>query len=274
MHSTSPHRTPPHRTPPDGTRTPAAGVGRWLRRYGPPPTTGEAKATLVCLPHAGGAPTSFRDWPALLTPALDVIAVCYPGRQDRFDEPCITDMAVMANEVAATLAPLAKRAPLALFGHSMGAAVAYEAARLLHSRHGVRPAHLFVSGLVPPHRVRPGTRHLKSDAALTADLLEQGGTDALVLADEELRALVMPAVRADYQLIETYRHTGAGPLDIPITAYYGQDDARTPRSAMPDWQLHTHAPTRTRSFPGGHFYLQHHRRDLTTDIRDRLLASL
>ncbi|MFJ9136156.1 thioesterase II family protein [Streptomyces sp. NPDC102256] len=268
MHSTSPHPTPPN-----GTPTPASGAGRWLRRYGPPPTTGEAEATLVCLPHAGGAPTFFRDWPALLTPALDVAAVCYPGRQDRFDEPCITDMTVMAGEVAAALAPLADRGPLALFGHSMGAAVSYEAARLLQSRHGVRPAHLLVSGLVPPHRILPGTRHLKSDAALAADLLEQGGTDAQVLADEELRALVMPAVRADYQLIETYRHAPAdGPLDIPITAYYGQDDARTPAATMPDWQLHTHASTESRSFPGGHFYLQHHRSDLMTDIRERLLA--
>ncbi|MFE9809716.1 thioesterase II family protein [Streptomyces sp. NPDC005227] len=272
MHPTSSHRTTPEATPP-----PASNAGRWLRRYGPPPTTtkGKAKATLVCLPHAGGAPTFFRDWPTLLAPSLDVVAVCYPGRQDRFDEPCITDMTVMAGEVAAALAPLAERGSLALFGHSMGAAVAYEAARLLQSRHGVRPTHLFVSGLVPPHRMLPGTRHLKSDAALAADLLEQGGTDTQVLADEELRALVMPAVRADYQLIETYRHTSApGPLDVPITAYHGQDDARTPPTAMPDWQLHTHAPTTTRSFPGGHFYLQQHRRELTTDIRDRLLGSL
>ncbi|MEU0784637.1 alpha/beta fold hydrolase [Streptomyces sp. NPDC006173] len=264
-----------HRTSPDDTSAPAAGAGRWLRPYGPPPTTAETKATLVCLPHAGGAPTFFRDWPALLAPSLDMVAVCYPGRQDRFDEPCITDMTVMAGKVADVLAPLAERGPLALFGHSMGAAVAYEAARLLQSRHGVRPAHLFVSGLVPPHRVLPGTRHLKSDAALAADLLEQGGTDAQVLADDELRAVVMPAVRADYQLIETYQHTSAaGPLDIPITAYYGQDDARTPPTAMPDWQLHTHAPAETRSFPGGHFYLQQRRRELTTDIRDRLLAPM
>ncbi|OQQ20629.1 hypothetical protein B0675_24875 [Streptomyces sp. M41(2017)] len=246
-----------------------------MRRYGPPPATGEAEATLVCLPHAGGAPTFFRGWPALLTPALDGVAICYPGRQDRFDEPCITDMTVMAGEVAAALAPLAEQGPLALFGHSMGAAVAYEAARLLHTRHGVRPAHLFVSGLLPPHRIRPGTRHLKSDAALAADLLEQGGTDVQVLADEELRALVMPAVRADYQLIETYRHSPAGGrLDVPITAYYGQDDSRTPAATMPDWQLHTHASTETLSFPGGHFYLQEQRGALTSDIRDRLMASL
>ncbi|MGW6491653.1 thioesterase II family protein [Streptomyces sp. NPDC055056] len=270
------HSSFPHPTPPDGTPTPASGAGRWLRRYGPSPTTGEveAEATLACLPHAGGAPTFFRDWPPLLGPSLDVVAVCYPGRQDRFDEPCITDMTVMAGEVAAALAPLAACGPLALFGHSMGAAVAYETARLLRSRHGVRPAHLFVSGLVPPHRILPGTRHLKSDAALAADLLEQGGTDVQVLADEELRALVMPAVRADYRLIETYRHSSAGgPLDIPITAYYGQDDARTAPAAMPGWRHHTQAPTETRSFPGGHFYLQQHRRDLITHIRDRLSIS-
>ncbi|MFD6919607.1 thioesterase II family protein [Streptomyces sp. NPDC059944] len=261
--------TSPYRATPEDTPAPGSNAGRWLRRYGPPPTT--AEATLVCLPHAGGAPTFFRDWPAHLAPSLDVIAVCYPGRQDRFDEPCVTDMTTMAGEVAAAVVPLAERGPLALFGHSMGAAVAYETARLLQSRRGIRPAHLFVSGLVPPHRVLPGIRHLKSDAALASDLLEQGGTDSRVLADEELRALVMPAVRADYELIETYRHVAAAePLDVPITAYFGRDDARTPPTVMPEWRLHTNAPTETRFFAGGHFYLQQQRRELTKDIRSRL----
>jgi pyochelin biosynthetic protein PchC len=245
--------------------------GAWLRRYGAASTT--AEATLVCLPHAGGAPTFFRDWPGLFSPALEVVSVCYPGRQDRFDEPCITDMAEMAEEVAAALAPLADR-PLAVFGHSMGAAVGYEAARLLRVRHGIRLSYLCVSGMVPPHRVPRGTRHLAGDEALAADILEQGGTDARMLADEELRAFVMPAIRADYQLMETYRHVPGEVLDTPIVAYYGRQDADTTAAVMREWQRCTRATAETRSFPGGHFYLQQVQKALADDIGQRVLASV
>jgi pyochelin biosynthetic protein PchC len=246
----------------------------WLRRYRA--ASPAAEATLVCLPHAGGAPTFFRDWPDLLSPALDLVSVCYPGRQDRFHERCVTDMAEMAQEVAEALAPLANR-PLAVFGHSMGAAVGYETARLLKARHGVRLAHLFVSGMVPPHRVPVGTRHLEGDAALAADILQQGGTDARMLADDELRAFVMPAIRADYQLMETYPHSaGDEVLDTPITAYYGRQDADITAPAVREWARYTRTPAGTRSFDGGHFYLQeqHTARALAADVESRLLASV
>ncbi|MFJ3306312.1 thioesterase II family protein [Streptomyces sp. NPDC086549] len=247
------------------------GHGTWLRRYGAEPPA--AEATLVCLPHAGGAPTFFRDWPELMSPALDVLAVCYPGRQDRFHEPPVTGMAELAEAVAAALVPLADR-PLAVFGHSMGAAVGYEAARLLRARHGIELSYLFVSAMVPPHRLRPRSRHLLGDAELAAELLEQGGTDAEVLADEELRAIVMPAVRADYRLIETYRHVPGGePLDAPVVAYHGRQDPSVTEAAVREWRHCTRATAETRSFPGGHFYLREARLTPAADIRERLPAS-
>ncbi|MCX4766718.1 alpha/beta fold hydrolase [Streptomyces sp. NBC_01275] len=246
--------------------------GAWLRRYGAEPA--EAEATLVCLPHAGGAPTFFRDWPELMSPEVDVLAVCYPGRQDRFHELPVTGMAEMAAAVATALVPLADR-PLALFGHSMGAAVGYEAARLLRARHGIALSHLFVSAMVPPHRLRRRSRHLLSDAELAAELLAQGGTDTEVLADDELRAMVMPAVRADYRLIETYRHdAGAEPLDTPVVAYHGRQDPAVTEAAVQEWRRYTRGTAEARSFPGGHFYLREARRTLTTDLRERLLASV
>ncbi|MES4889606.1 alpha/beta fold hydrolase [Streptomyces sp. NPDC096012] len=249
-----------------------AGRGAWLRRLGPEPPA--AEATLVCLPHAGGAPAFYRDWPGLLSPTLDVVSVCYPGRQDRLGEPPATDMAELAEEVSAALAPLAGR-PLAVFGHSMGAVVGYEAARLLHARYGVRPVCLFVSGMVAPHRVPARTRHLLEEPDLVAHLLEQGGTDPEVLADEELRALVMPAVRADYRLIDTYRPlAGDEALDCPIVAYYGREDPAVTAAAVHEWQRCTRATAEVRSFPGGHFYLGGMHEVLTADVRDRVLAAL
>ncbi|MER5198117.1 thioesterase II family protein [Streptomyces sp. NPDC002755] len=244
----------------------------WLRRYGAEPPS--AEATLVCLPHAGGAPTFFRDWPELMSPEVDVLAMCYPGRQDRLHELPVTGMAEMAEAVATALVPLADR-PLAVFGHSMGAAVGYEAAQLLRARHGIELSYLFVSAMVPPHLLRRRSRHLLSDAGLVAELLAQGGTDAEVLADDELRAVVLPAVRADYRLIDTYRHdVGAEPLDTPIFAYRGRQDPAVSETAVREWRRYTRGTAGARSFPGGHFSLREARRTLTADLRERLLASV
>ncbi|MGW2640683.1 thioesterase II family protein [Streptomyces sp. NPDC001348] len=248
------------------------GQDLWLRRYAP---AGEPRpATLVCLPHAGGAPTFFRPWAEELAGSLDVVSVCYPGRQDRFDEPCVTRMPVLAGEVAAALLPLTDR-PLALFGHSMGAALGYEVARLLRRAHGREVAHLFVSGMVPPHLVPPGRRHLEGDEALLADILEQGGTDAALLAHEEFRAFLLPAIRGDYRLMETYEFTGADrALTAPVTVYYGRQDKDVSAAAAGEWARHTSGPTEVVDFPGGHFYLQDVLGALTADVARRVLASV
>ncbi|MGW3095094.1 thioesterase II family protein [Streptomyces sp. NPDC001102] len=248
------------------------GPGPWLRRY--VPAAGQPAATLVCLPHAGGAPTFFRPWAERLADSLDVVSVCYPGRQDRFDEPCITRMDTLAEEVAAALLPLTKR-PLALFGHSMGAALGYEVARLLRHRHGRDVVHLFASGMVPPHLVPPGRRHVEGDEALVADILEQGGTDAALLADEEFRAFLLPAIRGDYRLMETYAFTGAErALDAPVTVYYGRQDKDVSAEAAAAWARHTTGPTEVIGFPGGHFYLQDVLETLVADVERRVLASV
>ncbi|MFF8035274.1 MULTISPECIES: thioesterase II family protein [unclassified Streptomyces] len=248
------------------------GRGVWLRRY--VPAAAPLPATLVCLPHAGGAPTFFRPWAERLAGSLDVVPVCYPGRQDRFTEPCVTRMHVLAEEVADALLPLTDR-PLALFGHSLGAALGYEVARLLRQAHGKDVAHLFVSGMVPPHLVPPGRRHLEGDEALIADVLEQGGTDAALLADEDFRAFLLPAIRGDYRLMETYTFTGADrALNAPVTVYYGRQDKDVSAEAAGEWARHTTGPTEVLDFPGGHFYLQDVLETLVADVERRVLDSV
>jgi pyochelin biosynthetic protein PchC len=248
----------------DGERTPS----RWLRHLGGPD---DPAARLVCLPHAGGSPTFFRDWPGHLDGSVEILAVCYPGRQDRFAEPCVTDMGEMAAEVARALLPLTDR-PLALFGHSMGATVGFEAARILRDEHGVTLACLLVSGAVPPHLVPRGTRHTEGDDALVADILEQGATESAMLADPEMREFLMPAIRGDYRLIETYEFAAGGaPLDTPVVAYYGEQDTDAAVGAA-EWGRLTHVPVEAVALPGGHFYLQDERRELLADVGRRIAA--
>ncbi|MFB7026743.1 MULTISPECIES: thioesterase II family protein [unclassified Streptomyces] len=233
---------------------------------------GTPLARLVCLPHAGGSPSFFRDWPRHLDPAVEAHAICYPARHHRFTDPAVTAMPDMARQVAEALAPLADR-PLWLFGHSMGAAVAYETARVLTDAHGVRPAGLVVSGFPPPHRLPPaGTIHLRGDDAIVADVLDMGAADSALLAEPELRELLLPALRADYTLIETYRPAPAEPLDVPLVVVYGTDDEDAAVPAA-EWARHSSRSTEELALPGGHFYLQDRAPELLAHLSERILTA-
>ncbi|MEU4493955.1 alpha/beta fold hydrolase [Streptomyces sp. NPDC023998] len=244
---------------------------RWLQTFAAArPNGGSTQARLVCLPHAGGSPSFFRDWPQHLDPRIETLAVCYPGRQERFGDLVITDMHEMSQRLAAVLAPLGDR-PLWLFGHSMGAAIGYEAARVLLNTYGVQPAGLFVSGIAPPHRIEKGDVHLQGDDAIVADVLDMGAAESALLAEPEFRELLLPAFRADYQLIESYRPTDTPPLDIPLTAYYGTADEDAATWAD-EWARYSVRSTATMAFPGGHFYLQEAAPQLLADLSHRVLA--
>lgn len=238
---------------------------RWYRKVARP------RLRLVCLPHAGGAASMFRDWPRWLPEDIEVIGVCYPGRQDRVTEPCIDDMGVLSTAVADVLQPYAG-GRLALFGHSMGASVAYEVALRLQQRTGSPAAWLFASGQLPPHRVTPRNVHLRGDDAIVEEVRRLGDPTAdTVLDDPDLRELVLPAIRADFRLIGTYLPRPATPLATPVTAYVGQDDAQVPEEGLKDWADTTSTGRFDhRVYPGGHFFLLQDPQPLVTDLAGHL----
>ncbi|MEU5367125.1 alpha/beta fold hydrolase [Streptomyces sp. NPDC005925] len=241
----------------------------WIRRFRPRP---EAGVRLVCLPHAGGSASYYHPLaqsPALL-PGTEVLAVQYPGRQDRRREPLIDDVARLADLITGALAPFDDR-PLALFGHSMGAVLAYEVAQRLRDRTGQEPCRLFVSGRRAPSRFRRGTVHLLSDAELADELRRAGGTDPVFLDDEELRAEILPVVRNDYRAVELYRWTPSPPLTCPITALVGDRDPQAAPDDVEAWREHTEGPFDHKVFSGGHFYLNTHQRGVTDVISKALL---
>lgn len=233
----------------------------WLRRPRPRP---HARVRLVCLPHAGGSASFYRALAAALPDHLEAIAVQYPGREDRFTEPCVTDLRRLAGLVTEALVPLLDR-PIALFGHSLGASLGHEIALLLQQR-ARPPAHLFVSAQPAPHHLEPGTFHLAGDDALLAELRRVGGLASGVLDDPELRAIVLPAVRADYRAIETYRPVPGPLLECPVTALVGSDDPDAPIAQVRDWAAYTAARFQLRVLPGGHFYLSEHPVRIGADI--------
>jgi surfactin synthase thioesterase subunit len=213
----------------------------------------------VCLPHAGGSASFYHPFSAALAPEVEVLAMQYPGRQDRLAEAPIPDIGRLADALCRAVLPETGR-PYAFFGHSMGATLAYETARRLAARGAPAPAVLFVSGRRAPSCHREETVHLRDDAGVLEELRTLGGSDTRLLDDPEIVAMVMPAVRADYTAIETYRHQPGGPpLSSPLVALMGDADPRATPEEVRAWQDHTEGDVTTHVFPGGHFFLNDQR---------------
>lgn len=242
------------------TETPTR-TSDWIRRFRPAP---EAAVRLICLPHAGGAATFYLPVAQAMAPDVDVLAVQYPGRQDRRHEPCVDDITVLADLITDELLPWTDQ-PLALFGHSMGALVAFEVACRLEER-GRAPVALFASGRRAPSRRRDERFHLASDDELVAEIRRLSGTEQQVLEDEEILHMILPAIRSDYRAVEMYRYRPRPALNCPVIALTGDDDPRVTLEEAGDWAGHTQASFRLRVFPGGHFYLNTHATAVMAEI--------
>lgn len=225
----------------------------WCRRYRP---TGHATARLVCLPHAGGSAPFYRPVAMALDPAVDVVAIQYPGRQERRSEPPIDDMATLADRVYDLLRRQSD-IPLTLFGHSMGAVLGFEVARRLEAG-GQAPARLFASGRRAPSTRREESVHRRDDAGIIAEIRKMNGTASSLLGDDEMMRAALPALRADYRATETYLCPPGAMVSCAITALTGDDDPKTTVEEARAWAAHTSGPFAIEVFPGGHFFLTAH----------------
>ena len=232
---------------------------------------------LVCLPYAGGAATLFRPWPTRLAPGIDVCPVELPGRGMRFGEPMPGDMATLCDALVPALERLLEDGiPLALFGHSMGARIAFALAHRLDGR----ITRLFASGAPAPGvRLRYGgtsdqrpTAQL-TDPELTQRLRDLGGTPVEILEHPELMERVLPIVRGDFVLVEQYQVDPSIRVSCPITVFSGIDDVGAAPVAGAAWQLRTTSSFRLVEVDAGHFFLDSHRdlllREIVRDLAPR-----
>jgi surfactin synthase thioesterase subunit len=227
--------------------------GAWIRRFHPAP---EASARLVCFAHAGGSASYFFPVSRALSPGLDVLAVQYPGRQDRRTEPAFEDVGPLADALVDEVAVWADR-PLAFFGHSLGATVAFEVARRLEER-GTTLLSLFVSGRRAPSRHKAQWVHKGNDDELIKEIIALEGTDAAMLKDPELVRMILPAFRSDYKAAETYQYEPGPKLTCPVVALVGDNDPQVTVPEAESWLDHTSAGFELHVYPGGHFYLNQH----------------
>ncbi|MFF4583003.1 thioesterase II family protein [Streptomyces sp. NPDC001389] len=242
----------------------------WIRRFHPPARPSGTAPVLVVLPHAGGNASFYFPLSRDLAAHAEVLTAQYPGRQERLGEPGPDTVAGLVGGVERALEPWRGR-PLVLFGHSMGAVLAYELARRLEAS-GEGPRGLILSGRRSPLVPRHDDFHTRDDDALLAHVQALSGTDAGLLADPELREMILPALRSDYRAVGTYRHEPGPPLRTPVSVLCGESDPRTSEAEAMGWRELTEAAFTFRGFPGGHFYLVAQHEAVARAIADDLKA--
>lgn len=230
--------------------SPIAARNPWLKRR----EVSAVATRLFSFPYAGGQARIFRDWQEWLGPAVEVVAVELPGRGSHLGTPVIDRMSTMIECLISVLDPLLDR-PFALFGHSMGALIAFELSSTLIRRGRPAPCHLFVSGMRAPHIPPDRHAHMLADPELIQHLRNLNGTPFEVLENSELRELFLPLVRADLRLVETYLQTSRSPLPLPITVFGGIEDPTASAAELNGWALHTQASCTVRLLPGDHFFI-------------------
>jgi medium-chain acyl-[acyl-carrier-protein] hydrolase len=229
-----------------------------------------ARARLFCFAHAGGGPAFFRGWRDAFAPHFELCTIVLPGRDGRRREPPLTRMDQVIEPLFAALRGLADK-EFALFGHSMGAAIAYELARRFTASSIGPPLRLLVSGRRAPHLpARRRSFYDLPDGEFLRVIGAMNGTPPEVLHDDGLLKLFLPCLRADFELIETWAPSPGPPLTCPVSAFAGDADPEVQPAELAGWNRVTRAEFRSRMFAGDHFYLRGAHPQLLAGIREDL----
>jgi len=216
----------------------------------------------------------FRTWSESLPPEIEVRPVQFPGRENRLLEAPFSQLFSLIESIAQALLPYLDM-PFAFFGHSMGALVSFELARYLRRQHSLSPLHLFVSGRRAPQLPDPDPPiHHLPQAEFLEELRRLKGTPEEVLQNAELLHLLLPLLRADFALCETYFYTPEEPLLYPITAFGGLQDDEVSRDVLTAWREQTRSSFKSRFFVGDHFFLHKERVSLLLALCQDLLNDL
>lgn len=225
----------------------------WLPRFAPKPNT---RLRLFCFPYAGGDSVAiFRNWSPRFPASIEICPVQLPGRGSRLLEPPLADLKAIVSAVAEALQKYLDK-PFAFFGHSMGSLIGFELARLFRREHKLEPIHLFVSGRSAPQvpDTDPPTYNLP-EPEFIEELQRINGTPKEALEHPELMRLMLPILRNDFQVCQTYTYTEDAPLSCPITVLGGLQDEAT-REELEAWKAQTTGRFMLHMLPGDHFFIK------------------
>lgn len=240
----------------------------WILR---PRPNDAARVRLFTFPYAGVGGSIFRSWAALLPPDVELCLVQLPGRDSRWKEPAFSQMTELLPALLGGMRRYLDR-PFAFYGHSLGALISFELARALRHSGLAGPVHLFVAAHRAPQcpNPHPPLGHLADDPFVEQIGRRYGGIPQAVLENPELLALMLPCLRADLTLFESYQYTEQPPLSCPIAVFGGLSDSLVAREALKPWSAQTTGSSQVRTFSGGHFFLQDSRAAVLTSVVDAL----
>ncbi len=220
-----------------------------------PVDQGAAALRLFCFPYSGAGASMFHPWLSAFPKRIEVCPIELPGHGARLSEPLFQRLQPLVEDVARSLLPFLDR-PFAFFGHSMGALLSFELARYLRKEQAITPIRLFVSGHGAPQlESTEEPIHALPEREFIEKIRLLNGTSPAILEYAELRDLLLPILRADFAVCETYTYSAEPPLDCPITALSGLQDSYVSREAIEAWKQQTAGAFHAGLFPGDHFYL-------------------
>jgi medium-chain acyl-[acyl-carrier-protein] hydrolase len=242
----------------------------WILRQSSHP---DPSLRLFLLPPAGGSSLIFRSWKDVMPPGVDVYPIQLPGRGARVHEPPFTRVEPLVQSLATALAPLLNK-PFALFGHSMGALLGFELSRHLRKSYGIEPLLLFASGGRSPDVPEDKRDFLLPDADFVAMLRALNGTPAEILDNPEALRLLLPVLRADFEVTQTYQHNEDQPLSCRIKVFGGTRDSTTGEELLLPWRKHTRGSFSLSMLPGSHFFIEESRAQLLAIVAHELRRAL
>ncbi|HET9225180.1 MAG TPA: thioesterase II family protein [Thermoanaerobaculia bacterium] len=253
------------------TRTHPQQQERWLAYREANP---RARVRMFCFPYAGGGASAYRGWAGKLSVDVEVCPVQLPGREGRLRDAPFEHVEPLIQAIADALQPYFQGLPFVFFGHSMGAMIGFELARELRRRGQKMPLHLFVSGRRAPQVVEDEEPiHALPEAEFIEKIRELNGTPEEVLQHTELMRLLIPVLRADFSVNETYVYRQEEPFDIGISCFGGLGDQEVTREEAAAWKEHTRGRFRLRMLPGDHFFI-HANRDMVLEAVARDLMEI
>lgn len=229
-----------------------ANASSWLTCAQPNP---QAKMRLFCFPYAGGSAQLYHKWAARLPSTVEVCPVQLPGRGNRMKDAPFQQLMPLVKAISTAILPYLHK-PFCFFGHSMGAMISFELTRLLQREYALQPVHLFVAGRTAPQITvtEPHTYHLPESEFLES-LHDLNGTPKELLANTELMQLMIPLLRADFEVCQTYSYVPGPRLNCPVSVYGGKQDEQVSLEAYEAWKEQTNGPFKLTMFEGDHFFI-------------------